>query len=50
MITKQIKSGIDAILDLSTHVTVIDVDVTGFVLVMDEDGGEFWVSSNRLDT
>ena len=49
MITKtQITSGTEAILDLSTPVFVGDVD-QGQALVMDQDGGEQWVSVNRLD-
>lgn len=49
MITKtQIKSGAEALLDLSSHVFVGDVK-DGLAWVMDEDGGEQWVSVNRLD-
>jgi len=49
MITKtQITSGTEAILDLSTPVFVGDVD-QGQALVMDDDGGEHWVSLDRLD-
>ena len=49
MITKtQIKSGIEAILDLSSPVFVGDVK-DGLAWVMDQDGGEQWVSVNRLD-
>ena len=49
MITKtQIKSGAEALLDLSTPVFVGDVD-QGQALVLDDDGGEQWVSLDRLD-
>jgi len=49
MITKtQITSGTEAILDLSTPVFVGDVD-QGQALVLDDDGGEQWVSLDRLD-
>jgi len=49
MITKtQITSGSEAILDLSTPVFVGDVD-QGQALVMNDDGGEQWVSLDRLD-
>ena len=44
----QIKSGTEAILDLSTPVFVSDIE-DGQALVMDDDGGERWVSANRLD-
>ena len=49
MITKtQIKSGAEALLDLSSPVFVGDVK-DGLAWVMDQDGGEQWVSVNRLD-
>lgn len=48
MTTTQIKSGTEAILDLSTPVFVGDVD-QGQALVLDDDGGEQWVSLDRLD-
>ncbi len=49
MITKtQIKSGAEALLDLSSHVFVGDVK-DGLAWVMDDDGGEQWVAVDRLD-
>ena len=49
MITKtQIKSGAEALLDLSSPVFVGDVKM-GLAWVMDDDGGEQWVSLDRLD-
>ena len=49
MITKtQIKSGVEAILDLSTPVFVALVE-DGQALVMNDDGGEQWVALSRLD-
>ena len=49
MITKtQITSGSEAILDLSTPVFVGSV-AEGQALVMNDDGGEEWVSLDRLD-
>jgi hypothetical protein len=46
--TTQIKSGTEAILDLSTPVFVGDVKM-GLAWVLDEDGGEQWVAVDRLD-
>ena len=49
MITKtQIKSGAEALLDLSSPVFVGDVK-DGLAWVMDQDGGEQWVALSRLD-
>jgi len=49
MITKtQITSGSEALLDPSSHVFVGSV-AEGQALVMDDDGGEQWVSLDRLD-
>ena len=48
MITKtQIKSGAEALLDLSSPVFVGDVKM-GLAWVMDQDGGEEWVAVDRL--
>lgn len=46
--TTQIKSGLEAILDLSTPVFVGCVE-DGQAFVIDQDGGEQWVSINRVD-
>jgi len=48
MTTTQIKSGTEAILDLSIPVFVADVK-DGLAWVLDDDGGEQWVGFNRLD-
>jgi hypothetical protein len=47
-ITTQIKSGTEAILDLSTPVFVGLVK-DGEAFIIDQDGGEQWVAVNRLD-
>ena len=46
--TTQIKSGTEALLDLSIPVFVGDVKI-GLAWVLDEDGGEQWVPVSRLD-
>lgn len=48
-ITTQIKSGTEAILDLSTPVFVGLVK-DGEAFIIDQDGGEQWVNVNRLDS